>query len=515
MKHKIYFNGVAGNNNDGYMIKYIEGDKEWNFTLSPQIYSNSEGISNIKLHRLSNSVPFRPMINTAYTPSAFFEFTEDESFFDPMSILWLAKSYQGRSNIYYNVTNKALAFPMRYNDMVLTNHYLNGMYSSSYRAPTPYYIGYYGEQSYWGDLSRINASSVTEESLKKEVFNYGLSMNIEAIEKQTGLSWDSIVDQSYDVEKNETLKYYYLIGVRYPISSDHNIDFDRKISLSHERGNSLSQAGSRGLVFTQHMTSTSNTGYNSNLVTEYLVDGYTLKRKSDNWYLYNQGGKYTPPTSGSYNTNPYMDQDLPSAIFLQDEVFNVKSNLTNGNFYLIPVYNEHNEDEFYFTPIYIGSDYTSLPPSKESLYLSQLGVIRLVKNKELNKWILNFSSDTVAISYNYNPKIGHFECDGDRDPWANPNDSDFSEKGLVMRYIDGNGNPGNDADMLSIYPFKYYNSSYRGTFIPGLLGDIRYYYSYWQAMTGTNIRPRYALYRDDYQAKTYVCTESGAYTIPI
>lgn len=241
--------------------------------------------------------------------------------------------------------------------------------------------------------------------------------------------------------------------------------------------------------------------------------------KTDNaWQFSNAvSGLYAIPPSSSYNKEVTYNRELPSSLFFADEIFYVEGSESIDYVYLIPVYNENNKDEVYFTPIRIGYAGSSrFPPRSENLFLSQLGKIRLFKDKEQNKWILNFSADTVSFnSYYYNSAVGHFECSGDRNPWANPKEESFNEKGLVLTYIDGKGVENPNA-YLKIYPrrFSGYNSG--SILIPYLLGDTRFNASYWSDSTGRNIQPKYQLYKDDFQkVKTYVCSDSGSYTIPV
>lgn len=235
--------------------------------------------------------------------------------------------------------------------------------------------------------------------------------------------------------------------------------------------------------------------------------------KTDNaWQFTNSvSGLYAIPPSSSWNKEVTYNQELPSSLFFADEIFRLQSSESDvGYTYLIPVYNENDEDEVYFTPIEIG---TKFPPSSENLFLSQLGKIRLYKDTEQNKWILNFTADTVSYNGYYNSAVGHFECSGDRDPWSNPTQESFTENGLVLTYIDGKGVEHPDA-YLKFYPRKFIG--YGFILIPYLLGDARFNASYWSGSAGRNIQPKYPLYKDDFQkVKTYVCSDSGSYTIPV
>lgn len=513
MKQKFYYNAVAGNNNDGYLAKYVdENGNEFDFNVIPgSSTSTSDGIS-LRLAKNTAVLYYLPYINTVYTPSAHFEWNEDISFFDPMSVLSLANSY-GKSvvaNSKQNTTNKGLAFPIKLNDMLAMNHYLN---AANYKT-APDSIKYWSSYSDFGDLRQARFSSVVDESLKKEVFNFGVSINISHIEQQLAMSWEDIAEQSFDFENSQNLKFAYLQGVRYPITSDETLDYDAKISLSFGKGEY--QYAARGPEFRYIYNSPSQSYYNGDLYYQYVAQDKTGYGKTDNaWQFTNAtSGLYTIPPSSTYNVESTYNSELPSAIFFGDEIFNVESSETMDDVFLIPVYNENDEDEVYFTAIEIGDERSCrFPPSTENLLLSQLGKIRLFKDTIQNKWILNFSADTISYNGYFNSAVGHFECSGDRDPWSNPNQESFNENGLFLTYIDGKGIEHPEA-FLKIYPRRFTDP---GTLlIPYLLGDIRFTVDYWSDSTGRNIQPKYPLYKADFQkVKTYVCADSGSYTIPV
>lgn len=514
MKHKFYYNAVAGNNNDGYMAKYVDKNgKEFDFVVIPGASTSTADGTSLRLSKNTAVLYYLPFINTVYTTSAFFEYNEDTSFFDPMSVLSLANSY-GKSITYYskqNTTNKALAFPIKSNNMLAMNHYLTALNDKT----TPDAIKYWNSYTYFGDLREARFSSVVDESLKKEVFNLGISINIKNIEDQLDMSWDEIAEQSFDYETNKRLKFGYIRGVRYPITSNENIDYDAKISLSFGKGDY--QYATRGPEFRYIYNSPEQSSYNGDLYYQYVVQDIRQIGKTDNsWQFTNApSGLYAIPPSSTYNKEVTYNQELPSSIFFADEIFRIESSENNlGDVFLIPVFNENDKDEVYFTPFEIGYEGSSMfPPYSERLYLSQLGEIRLFKDKEQNKWILNFSADTVNYNGSYNSAVGHFECSGDRDPWANPNEADFTEKGLVLTYIDGKGVENPNA-YIKIYPRRFIGTG--SILIPYLLGDTRFNASYWSSSTGRNIQPKYPLYKDDFQkVKTYVCADSGSYTIPV
>jgi hypothetical protein len=423
-----------------------------------------------------------------------------------MSVLCLANSYGKAysSNQRYFTTNKALAYPIKLSGMLAMNHYLQALNNKT----SPDHIQYWSSYTTVGDLREARFSSIVDESLKKEVFNYGISINIRNIEEQFNLTWNEIAEQSFDITTNQNLKFAYLQGVRYPITSDANIDYDAKISLSFSKGDL--QYATRGPEFVSIYNSPSQSNYNGDLYYQYVAQDKSKIGKTDNaWQFTNAvSGLYRIPQSSTYN------QELPSAIFFADEIFCVEGSESMDQVFLIPVYNENDENEVYFTPIEIGNESSSrFPPRSENLILSQLGKIRLFKDKEQNKWILNFTSDTVSYKTFFNPAVGHFECSGDRDPWSNPRQADFNETGLVLTYIDGKGVENPNA-YLKIYPRRFIGSG--SILIPYLLGDTRFNVSYWSSSTGRNIQPKYPLYKDDFQkVKTYVCSDSGSYTIPV
>jgi hypothetical protein len=516
MKHKFYYNAVAGNNNDGYMAKYVdENEKEFDFNVIPGISTSTADCISLRLSKNTAGLYYLPFINTVYTPSAFFEWNEDTSFFDPMSVLCLANSY-GKSynlNQKYYTTNKALAYPIKLSGMLAMNHYLQALNNKN----APDAIQYWTSYSYIGDLREAKFTSVVDESLKKEVFNYGISTNIRNIETQLDLTWDEIAEQSFDFTTNKSLKFQTLIGVRYPITSDPNIDFDAKISLSFNKGNY--QYAARGPEFKTIYNSPTQSYYNGDLYYQYVTLDKRQIGKTDNaWQFTNAlSGLYAIPLSSTYNLESTYNQELPSSIFFADELFYVEGSESSlGDVFLIPVYNENDEDEVYFTPIEIGTESPVpfiFPPRSENLLLSQLGKIRLYKDKEQNKWILKFSADTVSYNGYYNPAVGHFECSGDRDPWTNPTQADFNETGLVLTYIDGKGVENPNA-YLRIYPRRFIGPG--SILIPYFLGDSRFKVSNWSYCTGREIQPKYPLYSDDFQkVKTYVCVDSGSYTIPV
>lgn len=517
MKHKFYYNAVAGNNNDGYMAKYVdENENEFDFVVIPGTATSTSDCISLRLSKNTAALYYLPFINTVYTPSAYFEWNEDTSFFDPMSVLCLANSYGKSVTIQqkFSTTNKALAYPIKFNGMVAMNHYLQALNGKN----APDSIQYWNSYTNVGDLREARFSSVVDESLKKEVFNYGISTNIRNIEEQFDMSWDEIAEQSFDFENNKSLKFSNLHGVRYPITSDQNIDFDARISLSFAKGNY--QYAARGPKFETVNDSPSQSNYNGDLYYQYVAQDKRQIGKTDNaWQFSNVvSGIYSIPPSSLSNKEVTYNQELPSSLFFADEVFYVQGSEPLVDYvHLIPVYNENDEDEVYFTPIRIGNAmYNRFPPMSESLYLTQLGKIRLYKDKEQNKWILNFSADTVSFnSYYYNPAVGHFECSGDRDPWANPNEESFNENGLVLTYIDGKGVEHPDA-YLKIYPRRFSSYKNGSILIPCLLGDTRFNVGTWSDSIGRNIQPKYPLYEDDFQkVKTYVCADSGSYTIPV
>lgn len=454
MKHKFYYNAVAGNNNDGYMAKYVdENGKEFDFNVIPGNSTGTDGVTSIRLNKNTAVCYYLPYINTIYTPSAFFEWNEDSSFFDPMSVLSLANSYR-RSSLYnsrQNITNKALAFPIKSNDMLAMNHYLTALNDKT----SPDAISYWNSYSYFGDLRQARFSSIVDSSLKKEIFNLGVSINISNIEDQLDMSWDEIAEKSYDFDQNAPLKFAYIQGVRYPITSDENIDYDEKISLSFNKGNY--QYATRGPEFRYIYNYPSESTYNGDLYYQYVVQDQSRIGKTDNaWQFTNAtSGVYTIPPSSYYNKEVTYNSELPKTILFADEVFRIDDPEYMSEAFLIPVFNENDENEVYFTAIEIGDPtYDSFPPESENLLLSQLGEIRLFKDKEKNKWILNFSADTVSYNGYYNSAVGHFECSGDRDPWTNPNDSDFNQKGLYLTYFDGKGVEYPDT-YLRIYPRRF------------------------------------------------------------
>lgn len=514
MKHKFYFNAVAGNNNDGYMAKYVDDNgREFDFNVIPGNVTSIDNCVSIRLAKNTAVFYYLPYINTVYTPSAFFEWNEDISFFDPMSVLSLANSY-GKSSFYnsrQNTTNKALAFPIKLNNMLAMNRYLTVLNART----TPDSIKYWNSYTYFGDLREARFSSIVDTSLKKEIFNLGVSTNIKHIEEQLDMSWNKITEQSYDFEKNQSLKFAYLQGVRYPITSNENLDYDAKISLSLKKDD-LHYA-TRGPEFRYIYNSPTQSSYNGDLYYQYVAQDKNRIGKTDNAWQFTDyvSGLYKILPSSTYNLESTYNKELPESIFFADEIFNVESSESTDGVFLIPVYNENDEDEVYFTAIEIGDEamFVKFPPSAENLVLSQLGEIRLFKDKDKNKWILNFSSDTVRYKAYYNSAVGHFECSGNRNPWANPNDSDFTEKGLVLTYIDGKGVEHPDA-YLKIYPRRFNGPG--SILIPYLLGDIRFEVDYWRNSTGRYIQPKYPLYKDDFQkVKTYVCADSGSYTIPV
>ena len=326
------------------------------------------------------------------------------------------------------------------------------------------------------------------------------------------MSWDEIRERSYDFENNRALKYAYIQGVRYPITSNEDLDYDAKISLSFNKGEY--QYATRGPEFKTVYNSPSQLYYNGDLYYQYVAQDMRQVGKTDNaWQFTNAvSGLYSIPPTTTTNKVVTYNEELPSGIFFADEVFTVATAEGRDGVFFIPVYNE--DDDVYFTPIEIRDNGTyRFPPRSENLILSQLGEIRLFKDKEKNKWILNFSSDTVNHTGYYNSAVGHFECSGDRNPWTNPNDSDFNQKGLYLTYFDGKGVEHPNA-YLKFYPRRFTGPG--SILIPYLVGDKRFEVSNWETSTGINIRPKYPLYSDDFQkVKTYVCSDSGSYTIPV
>lgn len=513
MKHKFYYNAVAGNNNDGYMAKYVdENGIEFDFNVIPGSSTSTADCISLRLAKNTAGLYYLPFINTIYTPSAFFEWNEDTSFFDPMSVLCLANSYGKAysSNQRYFTTNKALAYPIKLSGMLAMNHYLQPFNDKN----APDGIQYWSSYNTVGDLREARFSSVVDESLNKEVFNYGISTNIRNIEQQLDMTWNEIAEQSFDFTTNQRLKFAYLTGVRYPITSNQNIDYDAKISLSFSKDDL--QYATRGPEFVTIYNSPTQSYYNGDLYYQYVVQDQNKIGKTDNaWQFTNTvSGLYRIPPSSTYNLEVTYNQELPSSILFADEVFYVEGSESMNQVFLIPVYNENDEDEVYFTPIQIGNISSSrFPPRSENLFLSQLGKICLYKDNEQNKWILNFSAESISFNGYYNPAVGHFECTGDRNPWSNPREADFNETGLVLTYIDGKGVEYPDA-YLKIYPRRFTGPG--SILIPALLGDSRFNAGTWNSSTGRNIQPKYQLYKDDFQkVKTYVCSDSGSYTIPV
>lgn len=494
MDFRFYYNAVAGNIFDGHRVKMIlEDNSEHLLYFTPQNKIITEGCSHFSLSENINGVPYTPIYNIPYAISGWYVPASDQSFFDPMSVNYLAESFSW-NHIDNSITSKAGAFPGKVGELRCVNHFLD--YSDKDYTP-PMIVPGQDQYGRHGDLRNKNYfSSIVEEDLKKDVFNIGFSFNIEELEEQYGRTYKSIWEDD---------NFRYLKGVRYPISSDKTIDHSKKISVSQTK-NGL-QIATNGADF--RIKDDAAIAERSNFITQ----GIWQKGRVDNWYRWENisTGKVStfPKSSNVLEVN--MPEDLPSSFYFVDELLTLRSSSTSaGNVLLLPVYNDNNLNDYYFKVIQWNTS-SSVPPASESLVFGYLGDGRLWKDKDANKWKFTFSSTTVTPPYKVgNSNVGHFECSGDLTPW-----SSTQTDGLAMYYVDGKGNTDNTVQIY-IFPYRLYSSSYRGIPIPYLLGDERFRITTWNTKIGVYIRPRFKLYRDDYQkSNTYVCTESALYSIPV
>lgn len=494
MEFRFYYNAVAGNIFDGHIVKMIlEDESEHLLYFTPQNKIIAEGCTHFSLSENVNGCPFTPIYNIPYATSGWYVPASDQSFFDPMSVNYLAASFSW-NQIDNSITCKACAFPGTVGELRCVNHLLD--YSDKEFTP-PMIVPAQEQYGRHGDLRNKNYfSSIVEEDLKKDVFNLGFSYNIEEIEEQLGRTYKSIWEDD---------KYRYLQGVRYPISSDKTIDHSKKISVSQTKNGE--QIATNGVEF-QHKFDAEFAE-----MSKYITQGIWQKGRIDNWYRWENistGKISTFPTSTNV-LEVNMPEDLPSSFYFVDELLTLTSSTNSAsNVLFLPVYNENDLNDYYFKVIKC-PDTSSFPPASESLVFGYLGDGKLWKDKNANKWKFTFSSTTITPPNKVpNSNVGYFECSGDLTPW-----STTREGGLAMYYVDGNGNTDNVVQIY-IFPYRLYSSAYRGIPIPYLLGDERFRTTTWNTRIGVYIRPRFKLYRDDFQSSnTYVCTESAFYSIPV
>lgn len=476
MSFYIHYNDIIGNPYDRHRItlEFDNGEKYDLICPATNYYSNF-----FTIYENSNSEFYSPILNTVYTPSGNFQFSTDTSFFDPMSVNYICKSFTGDFND--SVTQKAHAYPCKLSGMLAMNHYISCRNTASI---TPF-ISPNGRA--WGSCYAQDFGSIVEEDLKKEIFNMGFTTNIEEIESQYNKSFSEIcVDPAF----------HYMRGVRYPITSDPTIDANKKIALSMSRTGS--NCCTKGPSY--ESSTTENSVENNKFFVKGIADG-----NSNNWWDFDD-------YSGKVYPFHLVDDNLIQSFYFIDEMFTLEGINTSpsyGNIFLLPVYNYNNKKEFYFKTIYYSQN-TQLPPTSENLLLSELGNMTLWKDTKNNKWMFTFSAQTICRNNMINSNVGHFECSGDKDPWATSKDN-----GLVMKYVDGFGNS-DDVDRIYIYPYRMKSSSNFGPQIPYLKGDEYFESSSWYSRVGINIRPKYQLYKDDFmKMDTYVCVDSASYSILI
>lgn len=476
MSFYIYYNDIIGNPYDRHRItlEFDNGEKYDLICPATNYYSNY-----FTIYENSNSEFYSPILNTVYTPSGNFQFSTDTSFFDPMSVNYICKSFTGNFND--SVTQKAHAYPCKLSGMLAMNHYISCR-NTEYITP---FISPNGRT--WGSCYAQDFGSVVEEDLKKEIFNLGFTTNIEEIESQYNKLFSEICDDP---------AFNYMRGVRYPITSDPSIDANKKIALSMSRTGS--NCCTKGPSY-EYSTTENSVEYN-----KFFVKGFN-GGNSNNWWDFNDySGKVYPFQS--------VDPDLIQQFYFVDEMFTlegINSSPSYGNIFLLPVYNYNNKEEVYFKTTYYATN-TQLPPISGNLLVSELGNMTLWKDTENNKWMFTFSAQTICKKDKINSNVGHFECSGDKDPWASSKDN-----GLVMKYVDGFGHS-DDIDRIYIYPYRMKSSSNFGPQVPYLKGDEYFESPSWYSRVGINIRPKYKLYKDDFMRQdSYVCVDPASYTILI
>lgn len=492
---KFYYNAVAGNRYEGYPVKYVnDSDEEFDFILTPTLTS-SENVGNLHRHKLCNAVPGKVMNNCVFTPSAWYNFAENMTFFDPMSVNFLGRTKTWSSA---SQTSYANAFPMSCSGFIACNHHIQYKNVPFIYSIYPE-IGGRGSYSYWGSPAAIQNSSIVEESLKKEIFNYSFSTNIEEMEEQFGMSWDRITEDS---------NLSAITWCRYLISSDENLDHTAKVSLA--RGNRASEhIVPSGF---QHFYSSYNTR-NEMYLNKRVANNYTYERLDDVFY-HHSNGKYTTRTeTPAYYQVVETSEGLPSSLNFVDEVFLLSSAQSRtNNIVMIPIYNDNDMSEFYFTVFHFNNTSLNLNPPDMPIYLAYVGAIRLYKDFDKSKWILDFSTHSMMTYSNFylSERIGHYECDINADPWA----EDTDPNGILLSYVSEAGVK-EETPSIRLRKYRNYSPNIAGVIIPYLFGDNRFAAEF-NGFVGTYILPKVPLYRQSFiKGNTFVCADSGSYTILI
>jgi hypothetical protein len=495
---KFYFNNIAGNYLDGYRLKYFDdNEKEFDFIINPESNKNSTNKANMHIKEFSNQIPYKPMINTVMTPSTYFDYAEDMSFFDPMSVSYLTHPFHLSTN-YLHMTSKADAFPMRKNGFFACNHLIQRSIDEPI-IPSIRPMYSYNLTQDFGDYRSTNLNTIVEDQYKKDVFALGGSTNIAEIELQYNQNWNDLI---LTPELSGQM-----IGVEFPISSNDEIDFTSKLSFSHNTA-TYPYVVPSGVTYLY--ASTSDTAKQNEIKKKAAP---RPKRFSiEDTLIFESVAQYTSPLSSSNTAQDiFSSEGFPSSFYFVDEAFLLSSAQTTGNnILLMPVYNDNDMEDMHFTVHYTTN--SQIPPASAYINLRIIGAIKMWKNIERNKWELRFSSPVGFFGDSSQMNVGHFECDLSKDPWLAPTD----ENACRLTYVDVFGNPYSEPTIV-IYPFKYYYSTSVGVQPPALLGDNRWGIpSYLSVGRGIDFFPRVPLNPDRYQkTKTFVCVDSASYTIAI
>jgi hypothetical protein len=509
---KLIFNYITGNRFDGYVVTYFKDNgEEINLTLHP--YNNYLYYEK----NLNFDFPYLPKYNTMFTGPVYFESSPDESFFDPYSVSYLSNSsfVRTRSNIttpVLTMTNKAFAYPLRYQNFVKTNHYLNDFYfeRGDYDRIYTQYNVYNTEKGSSVEVNCERRISIVEEQYIKESFATQLSMSIPEIETQLGKGYKDILKDS----ALSSVTYVKTIVATTESPLDHNT----KLSLSFQGSYTREYYEYKqnfvpsGAVFpsddpAQYVPIIQN----DEKMTDVYIPNY-FEMDYEDPYNSPKGTGFEIPTSGDNIKIVEKTEGLPDYISFRDTIF-VLDDFENGAMMiLLPVFNEDNMDDFYLQNVKTGLNY-HLPPLSAGLLTQDLRRVRLKKDVEGQKWILEFSTSATSE----NSQIGHFEAPITFDPWKNIVDAEGNlnmDNLFYMYYVDQDGVANYDA-VIAIYRYIFYGGVV-GPCIPELFGDNRFNTNaIGSADKGTYLKPNYKIYDDGYQKSTYVACDIASYSILI
>ena len=489
---KLYYNHICGNNYEGYPLKYVnDNDEEFDFKVVASV-ETTENIGNIHIAKFVNNVPKKIAVKTAIT-SGMAEFASNMSFFDPMSVSCIGRS---KKLPYKNEhANFAFAFPgaLPGGFYALNHHLSEHVGYDNYYSPVTIFPRV--SWNVYGDPRYTQYFSVVPEEYKKDLFTMGRSTNILTMEEQFGKSWDEICD-------DKSLSSLYV--TKYAISTNEFVN-DERISLSYGSYKHIVPRGGEW-----ESTQYDNPYYNVGVIDDSRAYGGF----EDTWVWYDDG-IYKAITSGRYAPEVKYSEGLPSASFkFVDEVFILtQSNSIYQNNLMLPIFNDNDMDELFIT-LFGFTNSSSIPCniSPYNIYLAYTGKTKIYKNKEKEKWILDFATPfkmrSASDDRTYN--AGHYECPLSASPWDTPNNMKFT-------YINPQGKA-ESSPSVKLWRYDEKGYSTQGVPIPEFLGDKRFAYHHtFENFTGIHARKSDQLFYPDnfFKNKGYVCTDSGSYTILI